>query len=121
METKLTVILIPTQELVVESLLKMKTLLSVDTVIWKVINDFFQNYESRYTVFSFKFSGMAMKLWEKRGFTGSEKFDERKYWAYGCHCFMLGDRPMTDDRPMPFGMPKDVLDAQVSFYLPIKA
>ena len=62
-----------------------------------------------------------MKLWEKKGFTGSEKFDERKYWAYGCHCFMLGDRPMTDDRPMPFGMPKDVLDAQVSLYFQIKA
>jgi len=60
--------------------------------------------------------GMAVKLWEKRGFTGSEKFDERKYWAYGCHCFMLGDRPMTDDRPMPFGMPKDVLDAQCRVY-----
>ena len=64
---------------------------------------------------------MAVKLWEKRGFTGSEKFDERKYWAYGCHCFMLGDRPMTDDRPMPFGMPKDVLDAQVSFNFSILA
>ena len=54
---------------------------------------------------------MAKKLWAKSGVT--EKFDERKYWAYGCHCFMLGDRPMTDDKPMPFGMPKDVLDAQV--------
>merc|ERR1712025_393348 len=20
-------------------------------------------------------------------------FDERKYWAYGCNCFMVGDRP----------------------------
>merc|ERR1712044_105313 len=46
----------------------------------------------------------------------NEKSAERKYWAYGCHFFMLGDRPMTDDRPMPFGMPKDVLDAQCRVY-----
>ena len=23
-------------------------------------------------------------------------FDERKYWAYGCNCLILGDRPMSD-------------------------
>ena len=23
-------------------------------------------------------------------------FDQRKYWAYGCNCLMLGDRPMSE-------------------------
>ena len=23
-------------------------------------------------------------------------FDEKKYWAYGCNCLVLGDRPMSD-------------------------
>merc|ERR1711907_747141 len=35
-------------------------------------------------------------------------FDERKYWAYGCHCFMLGDRPMAE---MGIGKPIDALDS----------
>ena len=35
-------------------------------------------------------------------------FDEREYWAYGCHCFFLGDRPMSD---MGKGAPVDALDA----------
>merc|ERR1712176_402510 len=34
-------------------------------------------------------------------------FDERKYWTYGCHCLMLGDRPMSD---MGHGAPLDALD-----------
>ena len=38
---------------------------------------------------------MARKLWAKNGYTGRNKFDERKYWAYGCHCFALDDRPMS--------------------------
>ena len=35
-------------------------------------------------------------------------FDERKYWAYGCNCLILGDRPMSDPG---FGRPVDPLDA----------
>lgn len=35
-------------------------------------------------------------------------FDERKYWAYGCNCLILGDRPMSDPG---FGKPVDALDA----------
>ena len=35
-------------------------------------------------------------------------FDERKYWAYGCHCLMLGDRPMSE---MGHGKPVDGLDS----------
>ena len=34
-------------------------------------------------------------------------FDERKYWAYGCNCLILGDRPMSD---LGFGRPVDRLD-----------
>merc|ERR1712227_444060 len=60
--------------------------------------------------------GMAKKLWAKNGLTGKNKFDHRNYWGYGCHCFHLGDRPMTDDKPMPFGMPKDELDSQCRVY-----
>ena len=35
------------------------------------------------------------------------EFDERKYWAYGCNCLILGDRPMSDPG---FGRPVDPLD-----------
>lgn len=36
--------------------------------------------------------GMAIKYWAKNGLKGKKNgFDERKYWAYGCHCFLLGD------------------------------
>ena len=35
-------------------------------------------------------------------------FDERRYWTYGCHCLMLGDRPMSD---MGKGAPVDALDS----------
>jgi len=34
-------------------------------------------------------------------------FDERKYWAYGCNCLILGDRPMSDPG---LGRPVDRLD-----------
>lgn len=51
---------------------------------------------------------MAIKLWAKNGLKGKKNgFDERKYWAYGCHCFMLGDRPMSE---MGMGKPTDALD-----------
>merc|ERR1711979_134981 len=30
-------------------------------------------------------------------FNGAGKtFDERQYWTYGCHCFFLGDRPLSE-------------------------
>lgn len=52
--------------------------------------------------------GMAVKYWAKNGLRGKKNgFDERKYWAYGCHCFLLGDRPMSE---MGRGTPKDALD-----------
>ena len=34
-------------------------------------------------------------------------FDERKYWAYGCNCLILGDKPMSGPG---FGAPVDALD-----------
>merc|ERR1712050_130824 len=34
-------------------------------------------------------------------------FDERKFWAYGCQCLILGDRPMSDPG---HGHPVDPLD-----------
>jgi len=40
-------------------------------------------------------------------------FDERKYWAYGCNCLILGDRPMSDPG---YGPPVDSLDAVCKEY-----
>ena len=37
---------------------------------------------------------------------GNDKFDEKQYWTYGCHCFFLGDRPLSD---MGKGTPVDQL------------
>jgi len=37
----------------------------------------------------------------------NDKFDEKKMWNYGCHCLILGDRPMSD---MGSGAPADDLD-----------
>ena len=53
---------------------------------------------------------MAIKYFKK---AGSEKFDEKKYWAYGCHCFILGDRAMSE---MGQGTPKDALDVKCKAY-----
>ena len=30
-------------------------------------------------------------------------FDPRKYWAYGCNCLVLGDRPMSDPGKVSLG------------------
>ena len=46
---------------------------------------------------------ITAKLWKLNGFVGKNKFDERKYWAYGCHCYLLGDRPLSE---MGSGTPK---------------
>merc|ERR1711994_281078 len=40
-------------------------------------------------------------------------FDERKYWAYGCNCMILGDRPMSHPG---HGQPIDALDAVCKQY-----
>merc|ERR1712127_192855 len=40
-------------------------------------------------------------------------FDERKYWAYGCNCLILGDRPMSDPG---HGKPVDALDTVCKAY-----
>ena len=40
-------------------------------------------------------------------------FDERKYWAYGCNCLILGDRPMSE---MGKGKPVDELDVACKEY-----
>lgn len=40
-------------------------------------------------------------------------FDERKYWAYGCNCLILGDRPMSDPG---LGKPVDELDMVCKAY-----
>ena len=40
-------------------------------------------------------------------------FDPRKYWAYGCHCFALDDRPMSG---MGKGKPVDELDSLCKRY-----
>merc|ERR1712157_685803 len=40
-------------------------------------------------------------------------FDERKYWAYGCNCLILGDRPMSDPG---LGRPVDELDSVCKSY-----
>ena len=34
-------------------------------------------------------------------------FNEREYWAYGCNCFILGDRPLGSPG---YGQPVDALD-----------
>lgn len=58
-------------------------------------------------------TAIAKKMFAKAGHTGKNKFDERKYWTYGCHCLMLGDRPMSD---MGRGEPVDELDSRCRFY-----
>ena len=56
---------------------------------------------------------IAAKYWRKKGLLGKDKFDERKYWAYGCHCYILGDRPMSE---MGHGRPVDALDNKCKAY-----
>lgn len=56
---------------------------------------------------------MAKKFFHKKGLKGKNKFDEKKYWAYGCHCLMLGDRPMSE---MGKGSPVDSLDNKCKAY-----
>ena len=48
-------------------------------------------------------TAMANRTWRMNGFVKKARFDERKYWAYGCHCYLLGDRPLSE---MGKGTPK---------------
>ena len=57
---------------------------------------------------------ISEKLWKLSGHTGKDKFDERKYWAYGCHCYLLGDRPLSE---MGSGAPK--VSKRVLFFRPV--
>ena len=58
-------------------------------------------------------SAMAIKYWAKNGLRGENRFDERKYWTYGCHCLFLGDRPMST---LGGGTPVDGLDRKCKVY-----
>merc|ERR1711972_74350 len=49
---------------------------------------------------------MSKKHWKKQNL--AKEWDERKYWGYGCHCFMVGDRPMSE---MGKGAAVDGLDS----------
>ena len=40
-------------------------------------------------------------------------FDARRFWAYGCNCLILGDRPMSDPG---LGPPVDALDNSCKQY-----
>ena len=52
------------------------------------------------------------QLTDMMGFYNPD-FDERKYWAYGCNCLILGDRPMSDPG---HGPPVDALDSVCKQY-----
>ncbi|CAG5079698.1 Oidioi.mRNA.OKI2018_I69.PAR.g9327.t1.cds [Oikopleura dioica] len=56
---------------------------------------------------------MAKRTWKNAGFKKKDRFDSRKYWAYGCHCYLLGDRPLSE---MGKGTPKDGLDSKCKRY-----
>merc|ERR1712039_20934 len=49
---------------------------------------------------------ISKKHWKKQNL--AKEWDERKYWGYGCHCFMVGDRPMSE---MGRGAAVDGLDS----------
>jgi hypothetical protein len=43
----------------------------------------------------------------------NKDFDARRFWAYGCNCLILGDRPMSE---AGLGPPVDDLDASCKKY-----
>merc|ERR1712228_499462 len=43
----------------------------------------------------------------------NKDFDARRFWAYGCNCLILGDRPMSD---AGLGPPVDDIDATCKKY-----
>merc|ERR1711997_1239481 len=50
----------------------------------------------------FQLEDMSKKWFEFNGAT----WDDKKYWDYGCHCLLLGDRPLSE---MGEGTPVDAL------------
>ena len=54
------------------------------------------NGEGRYD----DLEAIANKYWRSQGLTGVDKFNERKYWAYGCLCFILGTSEMGKGKPV---------------------
>ena len=57
---------------------------------------------------------MGIELWAANGYTGDNKFDFRKYSAYGCHCNLFGPRPLIDYPGL--GRPVDALDTKCKAY-----
>jgi len=43
----------------------------------------------------------------------NKDFDARRFWAYGCNCLILGDRPMSD---AGLGPPVDAIDGTCKKY-----
>jgi len=35
---------------------------------------------------------MMTKWWKRNGLRGKHSFDAEQYWAYGCHCVLLGSQ-----------------------------
>ena len=57
---------------------------------------------------------MFVKFWAKNGFRGKKGgFDESKFWAYGCHCHLLEDEPISS---VGGGAPADELDQHCKSY-----
>ena len=59
--------------------------------------------EKQLTKRYFQLEDISEKVFSFNG----RKWDDKKYWDYGCHCLLLGDRPMSE---MGVGTPKDDLD-----------
>jgi len=59
--------------------------------------------EKQMTKRYFQLEDISEKVFSFNG----QKWDDKKYWDYGCHCLLLGDRPMSE---MGVGTPKDDLD-----------
>ena len=56
---------------------------------------------------------IIIKYWAENGLTWDHQQDARKYFAYGCHCILMGDRPLSD---MGWGRPVDALDTKCKAY-----
>ena len=50
---------------------------------------------------------MMLKYWRKNGLVGPDRFIPEKFWAYGCHCVLLGSNPITE---VGVGVPRDEMD-----------
>lgn len=56
---------------------------------------------------------MMNKWWKRNGLRGKNSFDAEKFWAYGCHCVLLGSQPITQ---IGHGAPKDDMDQTCRVY-----